>query len=1461
MSTTIDQKVVEMQFDNRNFEKNVSATMSTLDKLKQSLNLTGATKGLENVDAAARRLDMTGVSNAVETVRAKFSALEVMGVTALANITNSAVNAGKRIVSALTIDPIKTGFSEYETQINAVQTILANTSSKGTTLDDVNGALDTLNKYADKTIYNFTEMTRNIGTFTAAGVDLDKSVSAIQGIANLAAVSGSTSQQASTAMYQLSQALASGSVKLQDWNSVVNAGMGGQVFQDALKRTAKVMGTDVDALIKKYGSFRESLSKGEWLTTDVLTKTLEQFTMAAEEGSEEWNKFKKSLMDDGYTEAQATEILKMANTATDAATKVKTFTQLWDTLKEAAQSGWTQTWEILVGDFEEAKALLTNISDVVGDFINNMSNARNTMLQGWKDMGGRTLLIEALTNVFKGLLSIIKPVSEAFKEIFPSITSEQLYKVTEDFKKLTDNFKLSDEQAAKLKTTFKALFSAVKVVADGALMMVKAIAPLGGFIIDILSGALDLTGSFTGWALSLKDAGKITDIFSKAMDDLAEVCRRLHERFKPLEAIGNFVKDVFTGVKNVIADVAPAFAGLGTSIASAFNTSGNTFKGSGLLDLFNSGVFVAMLMGVKKGIKAFSDLGESIGGLGGITEILDGVKDSLSAFQMQLKAGTLLKIATAIAVLSVSLVALALIDPARLTSALAGMTAMFIELFAAMTAFEHLAGTNKKAFKSLSRLVTPMIGLAAAVLILSAAMSKLAKMNWEELAKGIIGVAGAAAILVASASVLSQNTGGIAKSALGLVIFATAINVLAKAVEKLGGLSVKELIKGFGSVGVLVAELALFMKYANFDSIGISSGTGLLIMSAALVVMANAVKQFADINSSSLLKGVGAVAVVLAEIAVFSKLSKGAGNITGTAMGMLILAGAMNVMAIAIKALGGMEDRALGNGIIALGAALGIIAGAMHLMNGTLAGSAAMLIMAGALAILTPQLMLLGTLSLEEIGMGLLAMAGAFTVIGVAGLLLGPLVPTLLGLSAAIALFGVGAMAVGAGLMLFSTGLATLAASGVGAATAIVTIITAITGLIPMILTQIGNGIIAFANVITQGAPAIGAAITSVIISLVQTILMSVPKLVEGIMILLTTLLTTLLEHAPKFIDAGVQLLLALLQGIAKNIGDVVKVAIEIAVNFINGVASMLGDIIDAGINLIVNFINGMANGIRDHGPEIINAVWNLFDSIVGLIIDTLVSSIDNVTKIGGDIIVGLVDGITRFIKNAVNAAGKVVDNIMTTIEKTIPDFMDIGGNIIDGLIKGLTGGVGKIVNAATGVAKKAYNAAKNFLGINSPSKEFMKLGEYSDEGFAKGLERYSYLASDAAESVGDNALDTLRSSLANMSLGSVDGQPTIRPVLDLSNIESGAKRINGMLGLNPSVRALANVGAINSMMTNNQNGFADDIVSAISDLKNTLKNTSGATYNIDGVTYDDGSNITNAVKTIVRAAKVERRT
>ena len=380
MSKVVDQRVVEMQFDNRHFEQNVQTTMSTLDKLKQKLNLGGAAKGLDEVNSAAKRIDMSGLGRGVEAVSAKFSALQVMGVTTLANITNSAVNAGKRIASALTIEPVRTGFSEYELKMGSIQTIMAGT---GESLETVNQYLNELNEYSDQTIYSFSDMTQNIAKFTNAGVKLEDAVMAIKGISNEAAISGANANEASRAMYNFSQALSAGFVKLIDWKSIELANMATVDFKQNLIDTAVEVGTltkradglyDVVEIVSNAAAsvlgpsknFNDSLAN-QWMTTEVLTKTLRKY---------------------------ADETTDIGKKATKAATEVKTYTQMMDALKESAQSGWAQTWEIIFGDFNQGKTLWTNINNVVSKVLDTMSDARNNMLRGamtsgWDDLSDK----------------------------------------------------------------------------------------------------------------------------------------------------------------------------------------------------------------------------------------------------------------------------------------------------------------------------------------------------------------------------------------------------------------------------------------------------------------------------------------------------------------------------------------------------------------------------------------------------------------------------------------------------------------------------------------------------------------------------------------------------------------------------------------------------------------------------------------------------------------------------------------------------------------------------------------------------------------------------------------------------------------------------------------------------------------------------------------------------------------
>lgn len=1273
MSTTVDERVVEMRFDNKQFEANVQTSLSTLDKLKRSLNLEGAAKGLENVNTAAQKCDMNPLTNAVETVKVKFSTLEVMAVTALANITNSAVNAGRNIVSALTIDPIKTGFQEYETQINAVQTILANTSSKGTTLDQVNNALDELNHYADMTIYNFTEMTRNIGTFTAAGVDLDTSVSAIKGIANLAAVSGSTSQQASTAMYQLSQALAAGTVKLQDWNSVVNAGMGGQVFQNALKETAKVHGIAIDEMIKDEGSFRETLSKG-WLTSDILTETLSKFTGDLNE---------EQLRTMGYTDEQIQSIIKMGQTANDAATKVKTFTQLFDTLKEAAQSGWTQSWEIIVGDFEEAKELLTEVSDTFSAVINASADARNKMLQDWKDLGGRTMMIEAVKNVFEGLVSVAKPVREAFNEIFPPMTGKQLAEITERIRDLTAKFKMGEESSKNLKNTFKGVFAVLDIVGQAFKAVAGGVGELIGLFLPAGNGVLSLTGSFGEYLVKLDETVKKTDVFGKAVSTVVDIVKtaitfvktagekvkefgktagekfdfpgfelfhsfleRVHDRMAQIgddagkmksgvivafEMMGEALEKckflkvmeaLWTAVKVIAGGIADA---VGTMMGTLVEKLGDA-DFSGVLDVLNSIAVGGIALSVSKFLKSVTEPLEGLNDiLEGVTGILDGVRGCFEAYQTNLKAGTLLKIGAAIALLAGSIVAISLIDSDKLSASLGAITVLFANLLGAMAIFNKISSDTGKVFKA----CTVMIAMSVAVSILAGALKKVSDLDWGELARGLVGIAGLTTIVIASSKAMASGRKQVMKGATSLIIFGAAIKILASACKDLSKLQWDELGRGLTGVGVLFAEIAVFLRVAKFNGKMISTATGIVILTAAMKVLASACKDFGQMEWGEIGKGLAGIGGLLTELAVFTNLAGNAKHVmsTGVALiaigaamkifasavkdfgqlqwdgigrgltamggalaevaiavklmpknmisigtGLVIVSGALEIIANCMSKFGGMQWEEIGRGLTVMGGALAELAISLNFMKGTIGGSAALLVASTALAVLAPVLSILGALSWEAIAKGLISIAGAFTIIGVAGAVLTPLVPTILALSGAFALIGVGVLTIGAGLLAAGTGLSALAigftalaTAGAAGATAIVAaltvVVTGIAGLIPAVLTKVGEGLIAICKVIAAGAPAIGEAVKAVILTLIDVFVSCVPQLADGALQLVVGVLAALATYTPQIVDLAFKFLIGILEGIASNLPSLIKAGIDVLMAFFTGVVDALSGI------------------------------------------------------------------------------------------------------------------------------------------------------------------------------------------------------------------------------------------------------------------------------------------------------------
>ena len=1212
MSTLIDSRVAEMRFDNRNFERNVATSMSTLDKLKEKLKLKDVATGLENITSAANKVTFSHIGNETDTVGVKFSAMQVAATTALVNLTNAAMQAGTSIANSL-ISAAKSGFQEYETQINAVQTILANTSSKGTTLEQVNNALDELNHYADMTIYNFTEMTRNIGTFTAAGVDLDTSVAAIKGIANLAAVSGSTSQQASTAMYQLSQALAAGTVKLQDWNSVVNAGMGGQVFQDALKETARVHGIAIDQMIKDEGSFRETLQKG-WLSSEILTETLSKFTGDLTE---------EQLTSMGYTAEQAQEIMKLGQTANDAATKVKTFTQLIDTLKEANQSGWTQTWEILIGDFEEAKSLWTSVSDQLGNMIQQSADARNNLLQGWKDSGGRTMIIDSVKNVFEGLVTILNSVKEAFTDVFPPITVEQLVKVTEKIKSLSEKFKISEEQANKLKSVFKGVFSILGIGVTIIKNVVSAIVQLFSHFTGLGDSVLNVSSSVGEWISKLHNSIKETNIFGNAINTVIGFVGGAIDRVKEFVSVLSDKIDIhgFKDIVDVLKNIWNMTSGVRASLANTIQGIGNAFKDAfhngdikSFLDIVNGGLLTTVIVKIKKFISGIADsFDNSTSIIDHIKSIFGTVKDSLESLQKSVKADTLKKIAIAIGVLAASLLVLSMIDPKRLTSALVAITVLFGELMGAMAIFEKIAGKSKGALKS----VGVMIAMSTSVLILASALKKISDLEWNQLAIGLTGILGLMAIVVSAAIAMGKYGKKLKSGAAQMVIMATALKILASVCGELSQYSWLELGKGLSGISGMLLAFAGFqflMKQIKPTKL-LRSATSLVIIGAALEIFADVCSKFGQMQWPDLGKAGAAIAGILAICAGFELLSGMSGNI--------------------------------------------------------LASSAALVIMATALNLMVPVLQSLGSMSVDEIVKGIVSIAATMAIIGVAGYALEPVAPVILAISGAVALLGVACLAAGAGVMAFATAFSILSAAGaVGAAAFVEALSVTITGILELIPSMVGviaEAIEGICNAIILSAPAIGQAFKALLLEAINICVECIPALADGIFKIIVGVLETVKTYSPKIVTLLFDIFKSIAESAVEALGNIS------AESFITGIAAITAFML--ALNAMTALAAGAMVGVLAFGAvvaelSLVIAALGALSQIPGL--EWLISEGGDFLQIIGTAIGQFIGGIAGgFLDGTTSALPEMASNLsmfMTNLSPFIEGAKNIDGSLLSNI-------------------------------------------------------------------------------------------------------------------------------------------------------------------------------------------------
>lgn len=1071
----IDQRVVTLKLDSSSFQKNANDVIKTIDKLTQSLNklsqlkindnlnkslssanfsklsksaqdsfakIDQASKGVkfsnlvENAGAAFSRISakagsttLDGLGSGIEAINQKFNTLRMVAIGALSNIASQAVSSGAQMAKAFTVQPIIDGFHEYETQLNSVQTILANTASKGTNIDQVNAALNNLNTYADKTIYNFSEMTRNIGTFTAAGVDLDKSVSSIKGIANLAAMSGSSSQQASTAMYQLSQAIAAGKVSLMDWNSVVNAGMGGEAFQQALIRTSDLMksnGKSASEMIKKYGTFRESLTQGEWLTTDVLTETLKQLSGAYSEAD---------LMAQGYSQDQAKAIVEMSKTAENAATKIKTFSQMMDTLKEAVGSGWAQTWQIVLGDFEEARDSWTAIGNQLGDSINKVSAARNELLKGWADLGGRKELFGALTDSLKMVASWINPIKQGFRDVFPPATAQQLYNITKGLHQFVQNATLTSEQSERLRGIVKTLASGLKYLIDAIVGAKDGLSNMMGGVKGVINGLLSVFDGVAKLISALTGGTDAANAFSTAfsfvgagLTGVAKILSLVGLGFSTLaSAVGEALSKVSSGISGLTGGTGQLLSGIVTmfeNVLSALPNLLNSFT-QGIGNIFNGAFknipFKDILATVNEVIKTImmwningiiagwgksadeakgigDKIQEAVDGLTAIPEkiggVLDKTKDSISAFTMSIKANILLKIAAAIAVLAVSLKLLSDIPLAQLASSL-GMLAGGMVIFGGMAlgfivALDKLFKGAKRMAKLMvlvsqfSKMAKAMLVFAAAIRVLADAMTVFAGLSWEGIFKGVVAIGALSGVLI-GVSKLMKGTSGVAKTAVMLIIFSASIRILGSALKEIGSLDFNAIAKGLFGIATSTAIMIVAMKALNKGmSKLVKAGIMMLTFAVSMKTMASAIKAFEGIDVQTIAKSLGALGATMVMLSLYSNKMKGMSIKTAatSVASLMLYAEALKQMGEAIAVFNDISIEGVGKAIVGIGALLTEFVLFTKLAKADKIGEtgAALAAMGAAVQQFAQGVEIMAKLSWEQLGKGIVGVGAGLTI-------------------------------------------------------------------------------------------------------------------------------------------------------------------------------------------------------------------------------------------------------------------------------------------------------------------------------------------------------------------------------------------------------------------------------------------------------------------------------------------------
>ena len=1514
MSQVIENKVVSMEFDNKNFQRGVGETLSLLGKLQQALNLTKSAKSMYELGDASKKLDfsklqnldLTPITKGIEALTDRFSTLGIIGMTVIQRLTNGVIDFVTNGINRAVSGGMKRALNIEQAEFTL----------KG--LDaDVSAVRDNAMAAVKGTAFGLDEAFKAASMFTASGVKAGEEMEqALTGISGVAAMTSSSYSDIA--------------------NVFTNVAGSGYMMGDAILSLA-TRGLNAAAAMSKYYETVKGIKYTEQEIREMAGKRqIEAKDFFAAMNYLYGEQAKKA--NDTYTGAlsnvqAALSRIGAAFTTPYIKNMREVFIGLIDVLDDVGamltpleklyERAFGRVKDFTVGALSGIDKFLKEFtkfddeghfnwdafgqfSDQIKQIVNNIMSMKTAIRAGLIDIFNKLKpSTEDVTRGFHKFLSIIVTVTDKLKWIVWSIRDlifsfdELKQAAAENDVGVYDSFNhaFGEKSGKNVHDTMRGIASAIRLIIKGVKSLLSSASPLIGVAKTVMDLVFSITGAIGRYITKLEQLVDEHRVFqhvaftiSKVLQTLRDVITYVSEgiqgvfnsagKGKALDNVANAWEnnaERLEKAKSLLFTVLDAIGNAVKGIVQGLSDAFKTGDFQPMLDLVNGGVLAAIGMAIKNFIDTMADGAEKMGAQNmkeGMLGTLDALQGTLEGFQNSLKANVLIKIAIAVGILAASLVMLAAVDPKRLTSALAAISAVMFALFKEMDALAGIfEGKDPAKTVSFVKMGLAIDLLAVGILILASAVKKLAGLNFGEIVKGLAGIFGMMIAIAVGLDQISmvENADKIISKAAAIVVLSIAIRILAESVKVMGDLDPLSLTKGL--IGVIALLMAICALFDQFDpSVGVRTGIAILAISAAMLVLSKSVEIFAEMDSNKLIKGVGVLALVLAEIAAFSALMGESNHVIKSAVAVGILAASMKPLIQAILLLGNLSDKTLWKGLISmasgltmlsvallaakdsslksaaniiivaaavlvfakamqevnklnpkqmllalgyLSAGMVLLVGALNLANGSLTGAAAMLVISVAVTVLANALKKLGEMKVGEIVKALLTLAVAFVEIAAASLLFTVLAVPLAIMSAVLLALGVALLAAGVGVSAFAAGLKLLGELGASGVDGIVKTLEGISAALPTILENLALAIIG--------------------------------------------MLQVFYENIPTFIELGIAMIMALLQGIRDNIGEIITIVADIIIIFIDTLGQKVGEIINAGVELVVNTINGLADAIYGNAGNIVGAIDRLVGSILYLALEALKRGAEHLDPTGWlaskiaewqdgivaefdlnkmeDAGASLVEATDEGAAAAVNsssleetgrtAGGHYASGVNSKAddakrassylasESAVGATHDGGGHYAagqyagEGFISGLNSKLAAVRAKAAEMAGISASAAKAKLLIQSPSRVFMEIGGYVGEGFAIGIEHMADRVAGASVGVADGAISAASSLTRRLAsrMESADFQPTIRPVLDLTNVEEGAGAVNGLFSGMSIGASIDKVEALSASIDSNQNG------------------------------------------------------